>query len=161
MCLYVSCFRPDDPEANQNQTITPHWTALDCGFAGSKGTALTQEELTDCSHITIACGLPASGKTYYINANKQPDDLVFDFDIEMSLATGREVHAETLDGTVRSILAQRDTFIRDCIWSRHKAWAIINNRNAELTKRLEAAGSKIVEVECDEPTRLQRLVERG
>lgn len=135
-------------------------TALECGWAGSKGTTVKPDELHDCSNITVVCGLPASGKSYYVEQNKQPDDAVFDYDVEMAKATGREMHADTLDGTVRGILAQRDTFVRDAMWSRRKAWVIIARRDAELTKRLEAAGAKVIELEVSESVRLQRIVER-
>lgn len=127
---------------------------------GCRGTTITADELKDCSNITVVCGLPGSGKTTYVDANKHPDDVVFDYDVEMSLATGRDMHAETLNGTVGSILAKRDQFVRDVIWSRRKAWLIIARRDSQLAKLLAAAGAQVVELVIDEVERIRRLAAR-
>jgi len=65
-----------------------------------------------------------------------------------------------LNGTVRSILAKRDEFVRTAMWSRKIAWGMIARRDSELTKRLQTAGAAIVEIHCNEQTTLQRLVDR-
>ena len=134
-------------------------TAIECGFAGSKGTAIAQEELGDCTNITVVCGLPGSGKTYYVSTHKQPDDMVFDYDVQMAVSTGKDMH-EGVDGAVKSILAQRDAFIRDAIWSRRKAWVIISRVDALLTKRLRNAGAAVIDLQVDTQVRLQRLLDR-
>ena len=134
-------------------------TAFEVGWAGHCGTMIKQEEFADASQITVICGLAGSGKTTYVAAHKQPTDAVFDYDVELARATGLEVH-QSIDGCVKSILAQRDAFIRDVIWNRKTAWIIVARRDAEIVKRLVSAGATLVELRVDTAVRVQRLSER-
>lgn len=134
-------------------------TAIECGWSGSKGTAI--DDLTDdcCKRFTIVCGLPGSGKSWYVNEHAQEGDLVWDYDVELSEATGRDLH-DGVTGALKSMLAARDTFVQKARWSDRKVWVIIARRDAALTKLLVAAGASVVELTVDETIRLQRLAVR-
>jgi hypothetical protein len=136
-------------------------TAIECGWVGSKGTAIRSDDLTDdcCKQFTVVCGLPASGKSFYVNLHHQDGDLIWDYDAVLSEATGHDMHTD-VTGALQSMLAARDAFVQQARWSGKKTWIIISNRDAELTKRLVAAGATVVEIVVDEANRLQRLVER-
>jgi hypothetical protein len=138
-------------------------TAFECGWVGSKGTATQTVDLTDdcCKHITVVCGLAGSGKSHYVNTHAAQGDLVWDFDVTMAEATGREMHATTPTGALQSMLAQRDAFVERARWSNQHAWIIVSRPDAALTLLLASAGAELVLLEIDEAERLQRLVDRG
>src|ERR1019366_851049 len=98
---------------------------------------------------TVVCGLPAVGKSHYVAEHKASDDLVWDWDAELASATGRD-NCHNLNGTLQSLLARRDDFVRRARWSGKASWMIISRRDAVLTKLLEAAGASVVLLECDE-----------
>jgi 5-methylcytosine-specific restriction endonuclease McrA len=137
-------------------------TAFECwGWTASGETAITAADLGDnCTNVTVVCGLPGVGKSSYVASHAQEGDLAWDWDAEMLLATGREMHSSSLNGTLQSMLVQRDSFVHKARWSSRKAWIIINNRDAALTKLLEGAGASVVLLEIDETERLQRLAQR-
>ena len=131
------------------------------GWCGSVDTAMTADDLGDnCTNVTVVCGLPGSGKSSYVATHAQQGDLVFDWDVEMAAATGRDIHSDSLNGSLACLLVQRDSFVRAARWSNGRAWIIIARRDAALTKLLEAAGATVILLEIDESIRLQRLTDR-
>src|ERR1035437_933207 len=136
-------------------------TAIECGWAGSKGTAIRDGDLTDdcCKHFTIVCGLPGAGKSYYVCNHAQQGELIWDMDVVLSAAAGQAIHTG-VTGALQSLLAARDAFVQMARWSNQRVWMIISNRESELSKRLLAAGASVVPIECDESVRLQRLAAR-
>jgi 5-methylcytosine-specific restriction endonuclease McrA len=136
-------------------------TAIECGWASNGETAITAVDLGDnCTNVTVVCGLPGVGKSFYVAKHAQEGDLVWDWDVEMSSATGRDIYSNTLTGALLSMLAQRDSFVNQARWSNDRAWIIIARRDAALTKLLEGAGATVVLLEIDETERLQRLTDR-
>jgi 5-methylcytosine-specific restriction endonuclease McrA len=136
-------------------------TAIECGWAGNGETAITAVDLgSDCANIVVVCGLPGSGKTHYVAEHRSLDDLVWDWDAEMSADTGQDIYSNTLTSALLSMLAQRDSFVNQARWSNGRAWVIIARRDAALTKLLEGAGASVVVCEVEESIRLQRLAER-
>lgn len=47
--------------------------------------------------IRVVCGLPASGKTTYVNQHKSEHDLIYDYDALMSVLSGLPTHERNLD----------------------------------------------------------------
>jgi hypothetical protein len=138
-------------------------TAFECWGWTVCDTAITADDLGSsyCANVVVVCGLPGVGKSHYVCTHAEQGDLVWDWDIEMSEATGRDVHSNTLNGALQSMLVQRDSFVHKARWSSRKAWIIINNRDAALTKLLEGAGATVILLEIDETERLQRLTDRA
>ena len=141
-------------------------TAIECGWAGvggAGGTAITADDLgdRDCSNITVVCGLPGVGKSYYVAEHKRDGDLVWDWDVELAAATGQDTHANTLSHTLQSMLAMRDSFVHQARWSNARAWIIISRMDAALTLLLQSAGAALVLLVIDESERLSRLAARA
>ena len=131
------------------------------GWTASGETAITADDLGDnCTNVTVVCGLPGVGKSYYVETHAQQGELVWDWDAEMILATGREMHASSVNGTLQSMLVQRDSFVRKARWCTCPAWIIVARRDAALVGLLERAGATVILLEIDETERLQRLANR-
>ena len=150
-----------DPERCQGLCHECHSskTSIECGWSGSKGTAIDDLQDDCCNRFTIVCGLPGSGKTFYVAEHAQDSDLVWDYDVALSAATGQDLHSD-VTGALKSMLAKRDTFVQKARWSDRKVWVIISRRDAALTKLLVEAGASVVELMVDEAIRLQRLSAR-
>jgi 5-methylcytosine-specific restriction endonuclease McrA len=131
------------------------------GWTASGETTITADELGDnCTNVTVVCGLPGVGKSHYVATHAQEGDLAFDWDHEMLLATGREMHSSSANGTLQSMLVQRDSFVRKARWCTCPAWIIIARRDAALVGLLERAGATVILLETEESIRLQRLTDR-
>jgi 5-methylcytosine-specific restriction protein A len=132
-------------------------TAMECGWTGNKGTKLDQ--LTDRSNTTIVCGASGSGKSYYVEQHKQPDDKVFDYDVVMAEITGLPMH-QALPGAVGSVLALRDQFINATAHCPHHVWLTTINPRAVIVGLLEDAGATVVVLDTPDDVCQQRLRER-
>jgi predicted kinase len=74
--------------------------------------------------VTIVCGPPASGKSYYVNANAKPGDVVIDFDVIRKSIGGKKW--DQTDSVIRQAFKIRADLIRGLAHStaRH-AWLIV------------------------------------
>jgi 5-methylcytosine-specific restriction endonuclease McrA len=132
-------------------------TALECGWTGRKGTRL--EALTPRTNTTVVCGSPASGKTTYVSNHKQPDDLVWDYDVVMSEITGLPLH-QSLPGAIGSVLANRDQFIESTARSSRHVWIIVSNPKAVIVGMLRDAGATVIIMDTPDDVCRERLLAR-
>jgi hypothetical protein len=134
-------------------------TSFECGWQGTRGTSTKLEELTNRENTTVVCGPAASGKTTYVEQNKQPNDLVWDYDVVMSEVTGLPVHQHTPDA-VGSVLALRDQFINRTALCPHHVWIIVTNPRSAVVKLLRDSGARVVVLDTPDTVCQQRLRER-
>jgi len=121
-------------------------TAYECGWAGQKAAAI--ERFDNCGNVTVVCGLPASGKTTYVQQHKVPEDLVWDYDVEN----------EKRPGSISALLARRDAFIQSI--NGRRAWIIITRSDSKTTRMLAIAGATVIELDTPSEVRQQRLLSR-
>jgi len=134
-------------------------TSLECGWSGTKGNGTKLEQLTDRSNTTVVCGRAASGKTYYVEQNKQPNDLVWDYDVVMHELTGLPIHKHSPEA-IGSVLALRDQFINRTAHCPNHVWLIVTNPKSAIVQVLKDAGARVVVLDTPDEVCQQRLRER-
>lgn len=106
--------------------------------------------------IHIITGAPCSGKSTYVETNKQPGDLVVDFD-KIARALGSETDHDAR-GLVRSAaFAARDAVIETALKADDdEAWIIHTLPTGEQLERYVEAGAVITYLDADRETCLAR-----
>lgn len=106
--------------------------------------------------LTIVCGPPASGKTWYVDQNAGPDDLVVDLDVIASRLARSTLHGWEWDAWINPALWERNRILGDLSKpSRHPAaWLIVSEPKARMRDWWEQIlkPHRIVVIEADERT---------
>lgn len=129
-------------------------TAHECGWTGHKGTKLTQ--VGDRKHTTVVCGKPCSGKTTYVNDHRQPNDLVWDYDVVMSGITGLPMH-QSMPDAIGSVLANRDAWIMATAHTPQHCWLIVSNPRAVIVDMMRDAGATVIVLDTPDDVCQARL----
>lgn len=152
-----------DPERLQGLCHPCHSakTAIECGWAGRKGTKLV--DFGNRSNLTIVCGQAGSGKTTYVASRKRASDLVWDYDVIMAELTGLPMH-QGLPGAIGSVLANRDQWIEATRYSSNHCWLIVSNPKAVIVDALREAGARVIVMdtpvdECKRRVKARFIVE--
>lgn len=110
--------------------------------------------------VTVVCGLPATGKSTYVQQAKRRGDVVWDFDVIMSALLDLPSR-DRPDECTPILLAMRDALVRslkDAPLERD-AWIIVTKK--ELASAIAAdLGGEIVKLEVAEDERHARLQQR-
>ena len=108
-------------------------------------------------HRTVVCGLPASGKTTWVEQRRQPGDLVWDYDAIMRTMTGLPEHSLPQDLT-KLFMAMGDTLTR---WlganaTERDVYVIVRNE-AKARRIAEIIGATVERCQCEEAERQERV----
>ena len=106
--------------------------------------------------LTIVCGPPASGKTWYVTENAGPNDLVVDLDVIASRLAQSSLHGWDRDAWINPALWERNRILGDLSKpSRYPAaWLIVSEPKARLREwwAQTLKPQRIVVMEADERT---------
>jgi len=110
--------------------------------------------------VTVVYGSPGSGKTTWVEEQKQGGDLVWDFDVVMTALT-RLPRSEKPEECIQLVLAMKDALVREMADHsiERAAWIIVTHED-EARRIAERLGGKAIEVSVAEAVRQERLNER-
>lgn len=111
-------------------------------------TILTSKDLSDRSNTTVVClskDTDAEFARSYVNTHKQPNDLVFDYDVVMNEVINDSSYTHLQDA-IGSVLAKRDEFIRSTNYCDNHVYLIVTNRQSFIVKLLEQSNASVVVV---------------
>jgi hypothetical protein len=108
------------------------------------------------SELTLVAGPPGSGKSTYVQQHAAPDDLVWDYDVEMSRLTGLPMYVRTPKAHA-SVMAKRQAFVERALASRRRAWLIASAPSQRERDEWAAIGFTVVVLDVESSTCLERI----
>lgn len=158
-----------DTIANEVDHIVPHqgdhelfwsecnWQSL-CKRCHSKKTV--RERMGTRDNIVVVTGLPASGKSTWVDEQRKPGDLVWDYDAMLATMTGLPTHSLPSD-LLAPMCEMRDAFVRwlSSATTMRRVYVIAGTEGVanSIAQRLMA---RVHVCSCDEPERQRRLASR-
>lgn len=108
----------------------------------------------------VVYGSPLSGKSTYVEKHKRDNDLIFDFDLIMSVISGLKPH-ERNNNLIDYVLDIRDLIIAKLKSEKDidNAWIIVTKVTEELRQSLIGLNAEYIEIKIDITTAKKRLYE--
>lgn len=110
--------------------------------------------------IHVVIGAPCSGKSTYVKAHRQDDDIVVDFD-RLAEAFGSKSSHSAPDQIKAVTFKARQAAIEEICQGGYEAWIIHTSPSEKQKELYEAAGAEYIEMETDIDTCLARAEADG
>lgn len=109
--------------------------------------------------VTLVCGAPGSGKSYYVRAHMLPDDLVIDLDYLVQALSWQPLYAKPFSLVSAALIARNAVLQHLCtpnIGLRH-AWIISGAPLLIERQKFKIAGASVVLIASTEASCLARI----